>query len=247
MTQIQSQPVQKSHLNYDEMFTSFEKASELTLLCKRKLEEHIAAKPANSLLKLITQNNFPIPSQKQFFFSKEAISVVSTDVSEENYRDEIKEIDLCEEKKKNFIFVLKKKSFKNEEENKKTEEMASKSEKSITGVKNKKMEKVVKIFMSFEEKSIASKTLTKKNLQKFRRMTRGLLGLLLQNPEEFKTQQSTNLALAVLFLAVKRLGIREMEFLSLISQVPEIRKRVKISSIKRSKCYSLVKEAQILG
>lgn len=208
--------------NYDEMFTDYIKAQQLTKTCKRKLEIHINKKPTTEILNLISSNAFASPSLSLKINSPPKALSVSTVASDSE---------------------TSKYDFKNQKSKEDPEfELLQK----LTTL-GSKMEKVVEMFYEFEQVFLADRLLNKPKLASFRRESRRILGMVAYNFKIFKKQQAINLGLSILYLTAKKIGIEDNEFSFQASKVLGKERSVKVKSVKRSKCYGMIKGLKVFA
>lgn len=215
---------QPTRPNYDEMFRNPKKALKLTIVCKKKLELHLSAKATNENLAKIKANSFPVPKKLRLKSPKTGTSAalsVSTVASDSEPK----------------MFSFKARRFEDPEL-----ELLSKIAEG-----DKKLDQVVRMFLDLEEVMLADHILDRNRLLKFRRVSRGMLGAVVQNFSSFRKQQARNLGLSILLITAKKVGVEESEFSFQASKILEKNKKVKIKSIRRSKCFGLIKEMTMRG
>lgn len=205
--------------NYTEMFKDFTKAQGLTKTCRKKLELHLASKSIKETLSKVKRNMFASPVLSPTLNTSPKALSVSTVASDSE--------------KSKFSFKPKK------QVNSEIELLQK-----ITKI-GPKMKNVVETLLEFEEVLTAEKLLNKFKLTRFRRMSRGLLGLVVQSYEEFKKQQAANLGLSILYHAAQKIEISDSEFSFQASKV--LKKSVKVRNIRKSKCYGLIKNLKFVS
>ena len=83
-----------------------------------------------------------------------------------------------------------------------------------------------------------------KKLKVFRSKSRTYLGRVMSNYELFRFQHSESISLSILLLSASKINMSKKEFLSVISKISS-KSPKKVDVIKKSKCYSLLKELKV--
>jgi hypothetical protein len=109
---------------------------------------------------------------------------------------------------------------------------------------DKRLKAVLHMLMIFEDNCIVNETICSSKLRTFRGFSRGFLGKVLDNYEIVKTQHSNSLGLSILLLAAIKIGLTKKDFVAQVQSFAR-RKNISVDSIRKTKCYALVK--QIIG
>ena len=106
-----------------------------------------------------------------------------------------------------------------------------------------KVNLITTLLLSYEERCKIENVLDDHGLRMFRSMNRGLLGKVLENIEEFRSQKYSGIACSILMINASKMKIPKEQFTSMLSQM-DIMTRLNLTSInaiKKSKVFSLIK------
>lgn len=109
---------------------------------------------------------------------------------------------------------------------------------------DKKVKTIIHILFRFEEQSILEDMIDSKKLKIFRSKSRTYLGRVMSNYELFRFQHSESISLSILLLSASKINMSKKEFLNIISKISS-KSPKKVDVIKRSKCYSMLKELKV--
>ena len=112
-----------------------------------------------------------------------------------------------------------------------------------SSVEEWKINLITTLLLAYEERCKIENVLDENNLRIFRSMNRGLLGKVLENMEEFRSQKYSGIACSILMINASKLKIPKENFTSILCQM-DIMNRLNltsINSIKRSKVFTLIK------
>ena len=106
-----------------------------------------------------------------------------------------------------------------------------------------KINLITTLLVDIEEKCLVLKILDPETMKLFRSMNRGLLGLILENASEYRSQKHCSLAASILMINASKVKIPKEIFTKLLASV-EVFSRLNLTTIngvKRSKAYTLLK------
>jgi hypothetical protein len=105
---------------------------------------------------------------------------------------------------------------------------------------DKKVKTVYEYFLKFEELCIAERALGAGEVMKLKSLSRKFLSLLIGDFGKLRFQHSESICLAVLLLATSEVKLHKRIFLKLVDKILK-KKCTKLSTIKKSKCFSHIK------
>ena len=215
-----SQPSRPQEDIYTTGFFNQAHASQVTRICRMTIEQQITASQALRLTQSTQKLSFASPSLRPGLKKSKALSISTEDSNQPKTASSTSQ---TSEKKQRMMLAA----------------IAS---------QDKKLAHLIDRLNHFEEECIADGTLNSSNLARFRAVSRGYLGLVVQNFPVFKTHRSRSLVLSLILLASSALGVSNQEFLFQISKVVRRNKVIKISSLKKLKSYTFLKNyAQKFG
>ena len=108
---------------------------------------------------------------------------------------------------------------------------------------DKKLASLVQKLTQFEEECVIDGVLDSQNLGRFRAISRGYLGLIVQNYDSLRSQRTRSLVISLIFAACSAIGVSNQQFLFEVSKVVKKTNVIKISSLKKLKSYIFLKSA----
>jgi len=108
-----------------------------------------------------------------------------------------------------------------------------------------KIKNILRIVCDFEEHCITNGYLSEKDiLQAFQGGCLDVLSVAIQNEDVYKKSPSESLSFAILLLSCTRIGLNKSQFSEVVQSV-SLRSNLTVASIRRSKCYPLLKRNTI--
>lgn len=105
---------------------------------------------------------------------------------------------------------------------------------------DKKFKVVMSMLHNFEERCISNKVMGKQKHQDFRNHSRGCLGHMIHNSEAVNYKSSDRIGLAILLHSAIKVGMSKKNFLGQAQPIAK-NKNLRISFIRKSKCYAILK------